>query len=72
MDPRLDKLRKYQIAIGAKIFTIDRMQTTEQAIKLYETYVSDTLYYRHESYKNICKKIEELFPEELFIWSLEQ
>ena len=72
MDPRLSELKKYQIAIGAKVVTIEIMQTTEQAIELYKTYVSAPDYYHHESYKNICKKIEELFPEEAFMWSLEQ
>ena len=72
MDPRLNKLREYQIAIGAKVLIIDVMQTPEQAIELYKKYVSEPDYYHHESYKDICKKIEELFPEEAFIWSLER
>lgn len=72
MDPRLDKLREYQIGIGARIPAIEVMQTVEQAIELYKKYVSDPDHYPHESYKNIHKKIEELFPEETFIWRLEQ
>ena len=71
MDPRLDKLKKYQIAIGTRIAAIEIMQTTEQAVGLYGRYVSDPAYH-HGNYINICKKIEELFPEETFIWSLEQ
>lgn len=71
MDPRLDKLKKYQIAIGTQIIAIEEMQTIEQAFYLYKRYVSDPAY-SHENYVKICKKIEELFPEETFIWSLER
>lgn len=71
MDPRLNKLREYQITIGARITAIEMMQTAEQAIELYKRYVSYPRYH-HGNYINICKKIEELFPEETFIWSLEQ
>ena len=71
MDPRLNKLREYQITINARIPAVEMMQTVEQAIELYKRYVSDPRYH-HESYINICKKIEELFPEETFIWSLER
>lgn len=72
MDSRLDELKKYQIAIGARVIIIETMQTPEQAVELYKIYISDPAYYHHESYKDICKKIEELFPEETFIWRLEQ
>ena len=72
MDPRIDKLREYQIGIGTRIPAIEVMQTVEQAIELYKKYVSDPYFYPHEIYKNISKKIEELFPEEIFIWRLEQ
>ena len=71
MDPRLNKLREYQIAVGTRIPAIEMMQTVEQAVELYKRYVSDPRYH-YRSYVNICKKIEELFPEETFIWRLEQ
>ena len=71
MDPRVDKLREYQIAISTRIHAIEMMQTAEQAVELYKRYVLDPRY-NHRNYINICKKIEELFPEEIFIWSLEQ
>ena len=72
MDPRLHKLREYQIAVGTQIPAIEMMQSVEQAVELYKRYVSDPRYHHHRSYINICKKIEELFPEETFIWSLER
>ena len=72
MDPRLSKLREYQIVIGTWIRAIETMQTAEQALNLYKRYVSNPTHYSHENYVKIRKKIEELFPEELFIWSLEQ
>lgn len=71
MDPRLDKLKEYQIALGTQIAAIDLMQTTEHAIELYKRYVADSGF-QHGNYINIRKKIEELFPEETFIWRLEQ
>lgn len=71
MDPRLDKLREYQITINTRIPAIEMMQTAEQAVELYKRYMSYPSYHRG-NYINICKKIEELFPEETFIWSLEQ
>ena len=33
MDSRLDELKKYQIAIGARVIIIEIMQTPEEAIK---------------------------------------
>ena len=71
MDPRISKLKEYQITIGTQIIAIEEMQTIEQALYLYKRYTTDPIY-RLENYVKICKKIEELFPEELFIWSLEQ
>lgn len=71
MDPRLNKLKDYQIAIHAQIRAIETMRTVEQALDLYKRYTSYPGY-SHENYIKICRKIEELFPEELFIRSLEQ
>ena len=62
MDPRLGKLKEYQIAIGTRIIAIEVMQTTEEAVELYNKFVSDPRFW-HENYTKICKKIEELFPE---------